>query len=324
MRLIRHAILSTSEQWLPVGQEMAATRGEVQISARHANIDGPGFGALLAASVNIRRPSINRERRVAVPRRARRSLEDAIEYLADLAALSTRSTRHLSSPHPALALSHLTPRDREYLSQAKGFAYPRLPIRNRMVERIEMRDQALEGLAADRRDGVVLLAEALSAVGHVTGQFHEYLRVFERGFKLGPTGLIDPLARFLRGARGLGYTKKEITHWLLDLRGPATHADRRQDFALASDIEPVIWRVEQAAYDVLLNKKNWRSPDAERRKTYLWTSGLSRKGVFVTQGHLPTITGAPSDPFGAYPLYLGSFESGDDLWTGETVHENES
>lgn len=148
--------------------------------------------------------------------------------------------------------------------------------------------------------------------------------MFERGFRLGPTALIDPLERFLRGAQGLGYTKKEITHWLLALRGPATHADRRPDFTLASDIEPVIWRVEQAAYDVLLNKKNWRSPDVERRKTYRWTSGLSSRGVFATQGHLPTITGALSDPFSAYPLYLGSFEVGHDLWIGDTVHEDET
>jgi hypothetical protein len=301
---------------------MTATVGSVEISASQLMLDGPGFGALLTASVKVRRPRLNRDRMVVVPRAARRLLEDVIEYLADLAALTTRSSRRLSSPHPAVAFSHLTPKDREYLSLAKGFAFPGLPARSRIYERIEMSDQALVGLA-DRRDGAVLLAEALSAVGHVTGQFHEYLRVFERGFKLGPNALIDPLARFLRGARGLGYTKNEIAYWLADLRGPATHADRRPGFALASDIEPVIWRVEQAAYDVLLNKKNWRSPDSERRKAYLWTSGLSRKGVFTTQGHLPTMTGALSDPLGAYPLATVSLRVGDDLWTGPAAKREE-
>jgi len=108
MRLNRHAILSTSEQWLPVGQEMAATRGEVQISARHANIDGPGFGALLAASVNIRRPSINRERRVArsstrpqiVGRRDRVfGRPGSLEYEADSAFVQSSSGFSPFAPH---------------------------------------------------------------------------------------------------------------------------------------------------------------------------------------------------------------------------------
>lgn len=321
VNLLRLAIVTTGQPWLPEGKFAGFSYDRVEITASQINVEEPGSHALLTAGIKIRRPRINQKGEVVVPRATRRLLEGAIEGVADLAAISTRSSRTLSSLHPSIALDNLTEDDRRYLSRAANFARPGLRGRSRMHEKIEMTNAALLGLIIDRPDGVALLAEALSA-GSITGQFHEYLRLFERAFKRGPDALTPPLAKFLRGARALGYAKNEVQNWLL-LRGPATHADRRPTFVLSSDIAPIIWRVEQAAYDVIFNKKNWRAPDTARRDTYRWDTGSNRKGLFSTQGRKPTLTSELHDMFGSYPHQMSSLRTvPDDWWIGQLSRED--
>lgn len=87
------------------------------------------------------------------------------------------------------------------------------------------------------------------------------MRVFKRAFRLGPFDLIDPLAEFLAPGH-VGYTHEEVRRWI-ELRQPATHADRRPYFVLERDVQPVVERMIQAAYDVLFNKKIWQDKSRE-------------------------------------------------------------
>ncbi len=157
-----------------------------------------------------------------------------------------------------------------------------------------------------RFDGVALLAEALSDA-HPTGRFRELLRVFERAFTLGPHASIDPLAQFLTYFSRLEYSSDEVAYWMDDLRHKATHADRREDFVLARDIGPALARVEFAAYDVLLNKRYWRTKDSERRHEWQPRAGVLRDGKSVViRQHAADFSQYTTllDGFGSYPKNL--------------------
>lgn len=71
----------------------------------------------------------------------------------------------------------------------------------------------------------------------------------------------------------------------------------------------MVWRVEQAAYDVLFNKKVWRSADSERRSMYTWRCGIGRDEVFMAQGSTPTLGAQLPDGFGTFPLYIGGLSA---------------
>ena len=133
--------------------------------------------------------------------------------------------------------------------------------------------------------GISLLAEALSH-SHPTGRFHEILRLFERAFRCSSSTLIKPLTEFLSNAKNQGFSEPEIKNWVVTLRHPATHADRNKDFVLEAAIRPVVHRMEQATYDVLFNKEDWRNPSSTRREIWKPISGTSsdKMGLFIIKG----------------------------------------
>ncbi len=130
--------------------------------------------------------------------------------------------------------------------------------------RLQLNDILILNLL-DRLDGVYILAESLCQE-HSTGKYHEFVRLFELAFKKTFTNLTDELFEFLQGSNK-GYTKNEISDWI-NLRHPSTHADFKitQNIIFESDIARFIPRMEQAAYDVLLNKECWLNPKHDRRE----------------------------------------------------------
>ena len=121
---------------------------------------------------------------------------------------------------------------------------------------------------ADRREGVVLLSDARSSQG--MSQYRELVRFFELAFGKANVDLPDPLAQFLIGSR-FGFTRETIRSWVPELRHRSTHADHpERGIAHARDVEPLTPTMLVAAYDVLLNKVKWNSPDDVRR--LLWPS----------------------------------------------------
>jgi hypothetical protein len=314
-------VVTTGSAWLPAGKQGTLVAGDVEVEVQAVTVEGqpnPTW-VLVIASADIPRPPIDDERYLILDVGVREKLEAAIEVVADLAAIATRSSRSVSSPHPSIALTNLTNDDRSYLASADGFR-ARGPVRNRIVDARSMEDPALLDLLTDRRDGVQLMAEGLSS-SHATGQFHEYIRVFERAFRRSSGPLVRPLSDFLAGATKLGYMRDEVNNWLRVIRHQATHADNRDELATARSVAEVVWRVEQAAFDVLFNKRIWRAPDSERRSAYEWRSGITPSGMFITQGDTPTMTMQWKDAFGVFPMYFGSFPTPPEWWTGTAASQ---
>jgi hypothetical protein len=182
----------------------------------------------------------------------------------------------------------------------------------------------LYNLVNDRLDGLSLLAEALSH-SHHTGRMHDLMRVFERAFCQTSTPLIVPLSLFLTGTPA-NFTKDEVQTWLLRIRHPATHADRRNDFLLQSDVRKVTGRMQEAAYDVLLNKTVWRSVSCDRRNVWSPSAGSSSPdgGMFLTQGLDAKLEFQLLDDFGSFDRDMNGFFDKplpEPWWTGEQTGE---
>lgn len=166
-------------------------------------------------------------------------------------------------------------------------------------------------MLAERLDGVALLTEALNH-RNALGRYHELVRLFERAFHLGPYGLFASLVPFLTdSAAPHGFTEQEIHVWI-NARPEATHADRRPTYVLEADVRPWIARMLEAAFDVLLNKADWRQPTTTRRNRWRPAAGSSdpNAGMFLTQGREASLEFQILDGFKAYPLMLaGPVES---------------
>ncbi len=275
-------------------------------------------GLLIVADVDlVERPEITADKLVRVPEAPRKRAEAAIETSANFIAVARRCTRSISSPMPYIALLPEEADDSAWLEGALGFD---VTLQNIPQDTFDSPLQLPDLVAAlgDRTDGTALLAEAL-AHRHPTGKFHELMRLFERAFGCGPYGLINPLSLFLDGAE-LGYTRPEVERWVVGLRHPATHADRRDEFVLESDIRPVILRMEQAGYDVLFNKSIWRDRSTERRSVWVPSAGSLSADYQKHFRMQHNTTGALYvqifDGFFSYPLDLSAprMEVPDEWW----------
>ncbi len=306
MKLFRLATLYYDGK-LPVDwQSWVMNLGEVRVQTMGTWDVGERHRLLVVAEVALPgRPALTDQNLIVVPEGPRTLAEQAIEAAANLISVAEGRKRAIASPTPCVAL---VPEDADtwaWLKQARGFVTRRTAI-PRFGFRVpaEIAQEAL----SDRLDGVALLAEALGH-DHPTGQFHEFLRLFERAFRHSSSALVEPLTEFLEGAARQGFHRGEVESWLVRLRHPATHADVRPEFVLEGDIRPVIHRVEQAAYDVLLNKAKWRSPSAARRNAWTPVAGTSSptKDLFVLRGTTPPpLESQMLDDFGSYPLDLSA------------------
>lgn len=235
-----------------------------------------------------------------VPTDARRRAESRLEEIADAVAVSRQCRRTLRSPVNCVYIVAESSDESAWLSQYKGIAETPVAFPSQSQH---LPPEVITRLLSDRRDGVSLLAEALSQ-DHATGQFHEYFRLFERAFRLDCEKLIGPLASFLND-KTMGYDRSEIENWV-KTRGPATHADRRATFLLEADTRPFIHRMQQAAYEVLCNKKKWRDRSSEHRDLWTPVCGTSStdSGIFMTRGKAASLTFNTLDSFGIYPRDL--------------------
>lgn len=105
----------------------------------------------------------------------------------------------------------------------------------------------------------------------------------------------------------LGYERQEVENWLIKIRHPATHADEKEFFVTEPDVLPVIGRVEQAAYDVLMNKNDWRSVSHSRRD--IWRAPCGSKNpmgdhLYLTRSCGLNVGFQMLDEFGTYPSSL--------------------
>lgn len=283
--------------------------GQITVVATAAKNDAAQV-FLIASSKLPFLPKLTSEGLVVVPEEARCLLEEAIESYANFAAVALNTERQVSSIGPEMALEPEDDDDRAILSSASGFLAPDC-MRTVFGASFQLKGEEL-GSLQDRQDGVALLAEALCH-RHSTGRFHETIRLFERAFATGGHALIQPLSDFLAKA-DLGYSPEEVSTWL-NARDGATHADKRKRILFEADVARFVPRIEQAAYDVLMNKQEWRSRDVGRRT--LWKPSAGTGGpteLFVTKGAGASFQFRVFDSFGRFPMCLGSVSSIPENW----------
>lgn len=257
---------------------------------------------LVRASCSLRYFPKVTQSKVVIPKKERQVLESEIVHASNLVSLGLNSRIAVTTPL-GLEVAFLP-----YDNEARRWMSK---IDSMLVEEgMKLRFSGVDALTnisndlnpfRDRLDGLSLIAEALSS-SHTTGRFHEFIRLFERAFKSSGGRLTAPLFSFLE-VSGYNFSHDEVNQWI-DLRDSATHADRRNTFSTAAEITPIIGRMEQAAYDVLCNKANWRSDDSARRNLFVPTSGIepstSSSAVFVQSGTSATLHFQPIDCFGAF------------------------
>lgn len=218
--------------------------------------------------------------------------EAALTEAADLLAIASQARHEVYSPRPYVFLEPTTGQERDLLAGVERIALPPLrPGAARLAPGPHLNIN-FRALLADRPVGVALLSSALSA-GRGVAKLHDLMRVFENAFACaGVKLLVDPLTEFLKSYPwDVGYTRDEVRGWIKELRNPATHADLTQarTVLLDPDIEPYLPRVEQAAYDVLFNKRDWHKPDSARLDRWHFKSMIRRDGSAIVSegGELP-------------------------------------
>lgn len=235
--------------------------GDVRVTLRDTRTEtGPAPILAIAETEIPDRLPVNTENQIELPEETVTSAQRAIEIVANVVAVCDRAKRSISTPNPPAALIPADDETRRWLDSTAGVAVQAAGV-PASPGTLELDNRVMEMLV-DRVDGAALLAEALSH-DHATGKFHELIRLFERAFRLGPHSLVEPLAAFL--ATGpFGYTRKEVERWI-ELRHPATHADRRPGFVLEADIQPIIQRGRSSA--VLSTPATRRSPSPRRQSS---------------------------------------------------------
>ncbi|MGE8126318.1 hypothetical protein ACQKQD_05010 [Methylobacterium sp. NPDC080182] len=262
------------------------------------------------------RPKKTKEGLVNFPNKIREQLEEGIETYSNLISVALNCTRQISSGNPILALRPEDNDDLRYLQEATGFIVKNPPALIAKGSYSFDPEQHVFELN-DRLDGVALMAEYLAA-GTATGKLREAIRFFERAFRTGGHQIIGPLTQFL-GGTVFGYTEQEVKKWLI-ARDGATHADQRDDVALEIDCAWFTERLEQASYDVLINKEIWRSPDPQRRSMWRPKNGTTKTDLdmFMVKGPEHKMQWKIFDQFRKFPSNLEGNFSVDkmNMWSG--------
>ena len=291
------------------GNHFAAEVLDVRVETMgSAEIEG-GLEVLLSAERRLaHRPKRTASHHVVVPPRERGQLESVLETVANMIAVFEEVERSISSPVPSVAFRPHSADARAWLDEAIGIhelgALKDIPA---LSASLSLADPDLQLALIDRYDGLALLAEA-HAQRHALGRYRDIVRFLERAFALPPPRLALPVSEFLDVR--FGYTRSEIEQWLA-VRDPASHADVRRTFALEPEARPFLGRMEQAARDVLFNKKSWRDSSIERRLAWTptaWTSSEHGDGK-VLVGTAGKIQATILDEFGVYPTDLRNVSS---------------
>jgi hypothetical protein len=297
------------EQWL----ERSLCSGKVKVEPKQVIDISDRKGLIVFAVTSLQHmPKMTEKKLIVIPDRDRHLLEQHIEHYGNLISVNDMVERRISSLSPSVALIPECSEDEVYLSEAIGFLGTGANLATTSTqERYDLISNVNK--FRDRLDGIALYAEALCHT-HRTGRFHEHIRLLERGFGLSGRSLIRPLSEYLPPS--MGYTSNEVERWI-GIRDAATHADKRNQIVFENDISWILGRIEQASYDVLINKANWRKPDVARRG--VWVKAVatcnSEFDFYGTRGVEWKLEFQMFDYFRRFPLHAtASLASLPDKW----------
>jgi hypothetical protein len=273
------------------------------------------------AEVPLSNFPLSEERAVKIPDEERLKAEATLEDVADALSVASGSRRSLLSP-AGFSISFLS-ENHEELQWLES--HSELSDSGLGVSRVRWSpefDSDNFGAFDGREDGVTLLSEAVG-LDHDPSRFRELIRFFERAFAASSDRLVPPLAAFLGSRPAFAYSKSEVKRWIVRLRGPIAHADRKKALLREREIEWVTDRMLFAAYDVLLNKASWNASDTERRDVWQPLYGpLDATTVVAGGGVKWTATSEFRDQFGSYrvSMSLPSFTLPAPFWPRQRHH----
>ncbi len=272
-------------------------------NVRTSRIGADNCSVILLASTDF--DTAHFENGIADIRPYLRDLEKITEITADIISTSLSTSRSLSSPTPCAALVPATESEKNLIADFKSWCIAEKPT---CFPSADLSFDFAENMnvIGDRIDGLPLIA-AISCHSTSIGKLHDIMRLFERAFGVSDKRLINPLFKFLLSGFGQ-YSHKEVHRWITEVRHPATHADKRQDFLLERDVYSFIPRMHQAAFDVYFNKENWRSPDDNR--VLRWKPSVfittEQSEINAVKGRDWKVTMSFLDQFGSYPRNLNA------------------
>lgn len=229
--------------------------------------------------------------------RAELAISEAVSILCAIAGAGFR----LESCHPFFAVDW--PSGSDGNSRVAGdWVIKKLSVDPEInISQISTKDAIT--LLSDRSTGAKLLAQGLST-SHSIGRFLSFCQLFENGFAAQLEQLGSKLALFLEGAN-LGYSPDEVMAWL-KIRGSAAHGDLKRAKMIANEdqVSQLIRRMQQAAYDVLMNKRAWHTADVSRRDAWFPNTAVgSEPNKLVLVAGVPTnVSLQLLDPFTKWPI----------------------
>lgn len=289
MYLIRLAVIKCSqhpEEWAGHWQ---ITTGRVRIWPLLMEQKEGNTFFLVGAKVKVPLPKVNDDGEVEIPNRERRLCEEAIEFAANAMSIQQRCHRRITSPNPAVVFEVENDEEMSFLNSCMP---PKLGFGIKGVyPYAKPKDFKIFNDLSDRPGGISLMAEAINQ-DSPSGKYRDFMRLFENAFALAPSDqLVKKLYQFLNPK--MGYTRSEIRSWI-QRRDGISHGDLKKSsrILLESDVRLIVGRMEQAAYDVLLNKSDWRS--ASRARKERWSPAAVSTGLHsnatVSPGASVTIT----------------------------------
>lgn len=265
MRLIR-LVLVEFDTPLKLPGMLSATVGPVAVETHVTTFNGqPNSRLLTFASIEIESDPtlLDEDHYLIVPDAQRKACEFAIEFVFNTLSVLNRTRRVIASASPPVAFAELSDSQKTTLGQCKGLGKgPQMQFLG--YSSADLTNPKYGLALRDRVHALALMAEEQST-NHPVGKYRELVRFFENAFALSATQLDKKLAQFLSGAE-LGYSRTEVKEWLSHRHG-SMHGDQKETSKLVmeSDVRQFLPRMEQAAYDVLFNKKLWHSSSTERR-----------------------------------------------------------
>ncbi len=194
---------------------------------------------------------------------ARTRAEKAITAIADVLAVATCGGRKIESCEPHLCVNWDYGNVPDFGTDweiSEGLTTV-TPQGNRYID-----FTTLVGGVMDRLSGVALMSLALSH-SNALGKYISLCRLFEDAFAFPARHLGKKITQLIvANAVDLRYTRNEVEQWL-SFRDGAAHADlaKATEYVVESDVLKFVPRMQQAAFDVLLNKEIWHNKSSSRR-----------------------------------------------------------